>query len=446
MESKAASQAGWLKRKGNFLGIWRQCYCELVGNDLILKKTNTTHKIERMIHITPETRIDMVTNDKVPRMVIDDGTEPFLLASDDENTLLSWVLALRTATYQETNYSMDQFDIVSVIGRGFHGKVMLVRHKQTRDLFAMKTVHKARLMKSNKVHTVIRERNILAKARNPFIVQLCFAFQTDRKFYLGLEYVPGGELFRRMQNEDEIPVNEVKLYVAEVAIALDYLHSLGIVYRDLKPENVLITCDGHIKLTDFGLSKELSDEVTTTFCGTPEYVAPEVIKREPYSCAIDWWSLGVLCYELLYGTTPFTSSNRVKLFQMIMNSPPRFPEGADADAQDFIRKLLNKDPKQRAKFEDIKHHPFWGDMDLDAVARREVEATYKPKIEGQDDTKNFDEEFTQETATDSLATPTFGASNQFNGFSYAGMEVEPEQRDVGASILISGEVEDGGPM
>ena len=171
-----------------------------------------------------------------------------------------------------------------------------------------------------------------------------------------------------------------------------------------------------------------------------------MLLRRPHTEAIDWWSLGVLCYELLYGTTPFTSSNRVKLFQMIMNSPPRFPDGADPDAQDLIRKLLNKDPKQRAKFADIKHHPFWGDMDLDAVARREVEATYKPKIEGQDDTKNFDEEFTQETATDSLATPTFGASNQFNGFSYDRMDIEPEQHDVGASILISGEAADGEPM
>lgn len=439
MASQPASHSGWLKRKGNFLGIWRQCFCELIGNELIIKKSNTTHKIENTIRISPDTRIDMITNEKVPRMVIETGDEPLSLSSDDESALLAWVLALRTATYQETNYSMDQFDIISVIGRGFHGKVMLVRHKQTNELYAMKTVHKARLMKANKVHTVIRERNILAKARNPFIVQLRFAFQTDRKFYLGLEYVPGGELFRRMQNEDEIPVNESKLYVAEVAIALDYLHSLGIVYRDLKPENVLITKEGHIKLTDFGLSKELSDEVTTTFCGTPEYVAPEVIKREPYSRAIDWWSLGILCYELLFGTTPFTSSNRVKLFQMIMNSPPRFPEGTDADTQDFIKKLLCKDPRQRAKFEDIKNHPFWGDLDLDAVARQEVPATYKPVIEGVDDTKNFDEEFTQETAADSLATPTFGASNQFNGFSYDRMDIEPEKEEVGPSLLISGE-------
>jgi serine/threonine protein kinase len=197
---------------------------------------------------------------------------------------------------------MDEFDSISVIGRGNYGKVMLCQSKFTRERFAIKTVRKAVLLKSQKVHTVIRERQILEQVTSPFIVRLCFAFQTPSKFYLGLEYVPGGDLFHRLTDRtNPITPADARLYIAEIALALDYVHEAGVLYRDLKPENVLVCRDGHLKLTDFGLAKQMNaEEETATFCGTPEYVAPEMIRKENYSYAIDWWALGVLAFELVF--------------------------------------------------------------------------------------------------------------------------------------------------
>ena len=208
-----------------------------------------------------------------------------------------WVVALEKVIRLPV-LSMDAFEIVSVLGRGFFGKVMLVRYKATDALFAVKTVRKKGLVESKKQESVLLERNILMKVDNPFIVNLCFSFQTASKFYLGLEYVPGGELFFHMKKRGRWPKSEVRLYVAEIALALDYLHSKKVVYRDLKPENLLLDERGHIKLTDFGLSAELteSDEKLEQVSGSIPYLAPEMVLRLGYSFPVDWWALGVLCY------------------------------------------------------------------------------------------------------------------------------------------------------
>jgi serine/threonine protein kinase len=389
-----------------------------------VKKDESGTNGETLIAILPTSEIAILPHDRHFRFQIKSPDVPeFQLQCEDEALMLDWVLALRTATYHETRVSMDQFDILTVIGRGFYGKVMLVQSKATGERFALKTVRKAVLLKSNKVHTIIRERTILEKASSPFVVQLKFAFQTPAKFYLGLEYVPGGDLFRRMSgSDDEVTFDQARLYIAELSIALDYLHSAGVVYRDLKPENVLINSDGHLKLTDFGLAKRLdADDMTSTFCGTPEYVAPEMIRREHYSYAIDWWALGILSFELLFGSSPFASSNRVRLYQMIMNNEPAWPAGANPVHADFVAKFLNKNPKNRATFATMKDHPFWAGLDLEAVARRQITPSYIPQCDARAPGRNFDDEFTKEDPYDSMATPVRSTgADDFQGFSFVG--------------------------
>ncbi|OHT16605.1 AGC family protein kinase [Tritrichomonas foetus] len=336
--------------------------------------------------------------------------------------MMRWILAIRGCTYNNPKISIDQFKIISVIGRGFYGKVMLVQHTKTGETLAIKSIQKWKLVQSKKIHTVLIERNILESIHFPFIVSLRYAFQTDKKFYLVLEYVPGGELFFHMQKLGALPLDVVKLYIAEISLALNHLHSHGIVYRDLKPENVLIDADGHIKLTDFGLSK-LTEE-TSTFCGTSEYLAPEIISRQPYSYQIDWWSLGVLMYEMLFERTPWVTQNRAKLFDMIQKDEPEFPEDANKEAVEFLKFILVKDPRKRPGFHEIRRHSFFRDFDFEKVLNMEYQSNFVPHISNELKPTNFDAEFIAEVAGDSSAASTAEHEDDYlPGFSYTGEQV-----------------------
>ncbi|OHT08265.1 AGC family protein kinase [Tritrichomonas foetus] len=423
---------GHLKRKGLFFGIYQACFCELTPNGLFVKKSKSSQKCDAFIEITTDTRIDIFENEKIPRFIVSNGgKDDICLSGENPEEVMTWVVALRSCTFK--NYpklTMDDFDIISVIGRGYYGKVMLCKRKDTGELYAIKTIHKNRLVSNNKVYTVLSERNILVKSHHPFIVELKYAFQTDTKFYLVLEYVPGGELFTHVREAKKLTFDEARLYIAEIALAIDYLHSIGIVYRDLKTENILLASDGHIKLTDFGLSKDISFlETTTTFCGTIEYIAPEIIRREQYTYMVDWWSLGVLSYELIYGATPFFNRNRARLFQAITMQEVRFPTNATPDQIDFISKLLTKDPKKRSTFQDLKDHDFWGGLNFDDILSKKISPKFKPNVSNPENVSNFDSEFTQEPAADSVASPVVGNAN-FPGFSYTAIPVEDGQKTV----------------
>jgi serine/threonine protein kinase len=263
------------------------------------------------------------------------------------------------------------------------------------------------------------------KSQHPFIVHFAFSFQTESKVYLGLEYVAGGELFHHLQQVRRIPIADVRIYIAELSLAINYLHVHGIIYRDLKPENILIDVQGHLKLTDFGLVKQLDSdtETTTTFCGTSEYLAPEVLARRPYSRKIDWWAIGILTYELLVGRTPFYQENKAKMFDAIRNDMPRFPGSFDQATINFILLLIDKDPETRADFDRIRGHPFFGGLDFEKVLAREIKPSYIPKITGIG-IKNFNSEFTAEKAMDSFATPADEAKDDFAGFSKVAHDLE----------------------
>lgn len=312
---------------------------------------------------------------------------------------------------KDGNVGLDDFELLRVLGKGSFGKVFLVRLIATQQVFAMKVLKKSDVVRRRQVEHTKAERRIMGGIDHPFVVPLRFAFQTADKLYMVTDYMTGGELFFHLKKLRTFPEPMVRFFAAELVCALSHLHSINIVYRDLKPENVLLDGDGHIHITDFGLSKdEVSDpRGATTFCGTPEYLAPEMLinrkSREGYGKAVDWWSLGTLVFEMLTGWPPFYDKNLRRMCEQILKSELHFPPTctASAEARDLIRGLLQRDPAQRlgsraGGVSDIKAHPFFRGIDWARLESRDVESPFKPKVDSDTDITNFDTTFTSEPA------------------------------------------------
>ncbi|GFT78716.1 ribosomal protein S6 kinase 2 alpha [Nephila pilipes] len=321
----------------------------------------------------------------------------------------------------------DQFKLLQVLGQGSFGKVFLVKKIVGPDagsLYAMKVLKKATLKVRDRMRTKM-ERDILADIRHPFIVKLHYAFQTEGKLYLILDFLKGGDLFTRLSKEVMFTEEDVKFYLAELALALDHLHSLGIIYRDLKPENILLDADGHISLTDFGLCKEaLSDQKAYSFCGTVEYMAPEVINRKGHTTAADWWSFGVLMFEMLTGALPFQGANRKETMMQILKAKLGMPQFLSPEAQSLLRALFKRNPANRLAsgpngIEEMKVHPFFGTIDWQKLYDRETKPPFIPAVSRSDHTAYFDKEFTTRTPEDSPGCPPSATAHElFRGFSF----------------------------
>ncbi|XP_060640473.1 ribosomal protein S6 kinase alpha-1 isoform X1 [Anolis sagrei] len=337
-----------------------------------------------------------------------------------------------TITYlvKEGSEKADQshFELLKVLGQGSFGKVFLVRKITPPDkgqLYAMKVLKKATLKVRDRVRTKM-ERDILVEVNHPFIVKLHYAFQTEGKLYLILDFLRGGDLFMRLSKEVMFTEEDVKFYLAELALGLGHLHRLGIVYRDLKPENILLDDEGHIKLTDFGLSKEAIDheKKAYSFCGTVEYMAPEVVNRQGHTQSADWWSYGVLMFEMLTGALPFQGKDRKETMTLILKAKLGMPQFLSAEAQSLLRSLFKRNPANRLGsgpdgVEEIKRHPFYSTIDWNKLFRREIKPPFKPAVGRPDDTFYFDKEFTSRTPKDSPGIPpSAGAHQLFRGFSF----------------------------
>lgn len=400
-ESQATIE-GILEKKG-IIGFWIKKYCILIGNKFFIykKKGEKKPEIELIINSSVCTEIIDTSSNKFKISQLGNNDSIFLQAKT-ANLMMEWILDLRACSFRNQSMSMEMFNILSVLGRGEYGKVMLCQQKDTQELFAIKTVHKKRLVRENKIQTILNERSILASINNPFIISLKYAFQTDTKFYLCLDYAPGGDLFHLLKC-GPLPIQDVKLYIAELSLAINELHSKGIIYRDLKPENILFDKYGHIRLTDFGLSKVILDaEKTKTFCGTSDYMAPEIIRRNPYGKEIDWWGVGVVGYEMLYGEPPFASANRQRMYSNIVSRDPFFENNTDPDLKLLLSSLMEKDPKKRGNFETVKKSKFFNNFDFDAAYNKKISPSKTPELSDHSSTQNFDQEFTQERAFDSL--------------------------------------------
>ncbi|XP_031357629.1 ribosomal protein S6 kinase alpha-5-like [Photinus pyralis] len=336
---------------------------------------------------------------------------------------------------------MSNFELLKVLGTGAYGKVFLVRKRGGSDhgrLYAMKVLKKATIVQKKKTteHTKT-ERQVLEAVRDsPFLVTLHYAFQTDAKLHLILDYVAGGELFTHLYQREHFTESEVRIYIGEIILALEHLHKLGIIYRDIKLENILVDECGHIVLTDFGLSKELARDQSDneqqraySFCGTIEYMAPEVVRGGTigHDIAVDWWSVGVLTYELLTGASPFTvegeRNTQQEISRRILKTTPPIPEALGKDVADFISRLLVKEPRKRlgggeGDATELKRHPFFKTLDWKALASKRISAPFKPLIRNELDVSNFSEEFTQMVPTDSPAVVPPNYDKIFKGYSY----------------------------
>jgi serine/threonine protein kinase len=353
-------------------------------------------------------------------------------APSDTTTLVSNPLERTESNVRKM--SAEDFEPLTCLGKGSFGTVLLVKQRGTGRLFAQKQFRKASMTVHKKlIEQTKTERAILESInRHPFVVKLFYAFQDHEKLYLILEYAQGGELFHHLATERMFSEEVSAFYMAEMVLALDHLHrTVGVIYRDLKPENCLLDSDGHLLLTDFGLSKVAVDEDATcrSFLGTIEYMAPEVIQGEEYGMAVDWWSLGALGFDLMTGSPPFSGNNNAKIQEKIVKSKLQLPFFLGPDAKDLLTRLLRKDPKKRLggnmpkDLQTIKNHRFFKKIDWKKLEMREVEPPIQPLITDPELAENFATDFTDLPLSPVTTKKGFddfmgGEANPFGGFSF----------------------------
>ncbi|KAM3824338.1 protein kinase C zeta type isoform 3-T3 [Vipera latastei] len=332
---------------------------------------------------------------------------------------------------------LQDFDLIRVIGRGSYAKVLLVRLKKNDQIYAMKVVKKELVHDDEDIDWVQTEKHVFEQASsNPFLVGLHSCFQTTSRLFLVIEYVNGGDLMFHMQRQRKLPEEHTRFYAAEICIALNFLHERGIIYRDLKLDNVLLDTEGHIKLTDYGMCKEGlgPGDTTSTFCGTPNYIAPEILRGEEYGFSVDWWALGVLMFEMMAGRSPFDiitdnpdMNTEDYLFQVILEKPIRIPRFLSVKASHVLKGFLNKDPKERlgcqhqTGFSEIKSHTFFRSIDWDLLEKKQATPPFQPQITDDYGLDNFDTQFTSEpvqlTPDDEDVIKRIDQS-EFEGFEY----------------------------
>ncbi|EAY16964.1 AGC family protein kinase [Trichomonas vaginalis G3] len=364
---------GWLKLVRGKDQPNMKVFCSATNKRFVIASNESSEEVCKIcqdIHLSHI--INAVMIDSTYFKVVCEKNHTYTFKADRADIAEKWIVAL-LQDQPTQKISFDDFTIIKTIGRGFSGEVLLAMKKSDDQLYAIKVLHK-----SANCERAITERNVLIRAKSPFIVKLYYAFQSTSKFYLVLDYISTGDLatliHKSLQN---IPVELSQIIIGEIALALEHLHSLGIVYRDLKPENVLITSQGHIKLTDFGISRDLGDgELTKTLCGSYSYVAPEMIMGKCYDTTIDWWSLGVIAYQLFYNKLPFKGENEKLLFDSIINDEPKLPF-IQQGLQEFVSALLTKDPKKRLT--DVFAHPFMANVTRKSIMDNINETIFKPE-------------------------------------------------------------------
>ncbi|KAL6616901.1 hypothetical protein LY90DRAFT_189999 [Neocallimastix californiae] len=325
--------------------------------------------------------------------------------------------------------SLEDFNFLAVIGKGNFGKVMLAEEKTTGGLYAIKVLKKEFIIENDEIESTKSEKRVFMAAnqeRHPFLVNLHSCFQTSTRIYFVMEYISGGDLMWHIQHQ-QFNEKRAKFYACEVLLALEYFHKNNIVYRDLKLDNILLTLEGHIKITDYGLCKEnmYHGATTNTFCGTPEFMAPEILLEKPYTRSVDWWAFGVLIYEMLLGQSPFKGDDEEEIFEAILEDDILYPINMSKDSVSLLQKLLTKDPNKRLgsgpnDAEDIKKHAYFKHVKWDKILNKEISPPYKPKINSRTDVSNFDEEFTREIPVLTPCNCVLNETDQeeFKNFSY----------------------------
>uniref|UniRef100_A0A669B5P6 Protein kinase C n=1 Tax=Oreochromis niloticus TaxID=8128 RepID=A0A669B5P6_ORENI len=325
----------------------------------------------------------------------------------------------------QPKFTINDFTLHKMLGKGSFGKVFLAELKRSGEFFAVKALKKDVVLMDDDVECTMVERRVLSLAwENPFLTHLYCTFQTKENLFFVMEYLNGGDLMFHIQNCHKFDLHRATFYAAEIICGLQFLHSKGIIYRDLKLDNVLLDSDGHIKIADFGMCKEnMQDDVrTSTFCGTPDYIAPEILLGQKYNSSVDWWSFGVLLYEMLIGQSPFHGRDEEELFQSIRTDTPIYPNWLSKAAKDILIKLFVREPEERLGIKgNIRQHSFFSSTDWNALEQRQVPAPFTPTITSPSDCSNFDKEFINEKPRLSCADRTLINSvdqTMFRNFSF----------------------------
>uniref|UniRef100_A0A8C8M4F3 protein kinase C n=1 Tax=Oncorhynchus tshawytscha TaxID=74940 RepID=A0A8C8M4F3_ONCTS len=310
-----------------------------------------------------------------------------------------------TREKEDFQFSLIDFKCVAVLGRGHFGKVLLADYESTGEMFAIKALKKGDIVSRDEVDSLMCEKRIFEtvnNVRHPFLVNLFACFQTKEHVCFVMEYAAGGDLMMHIHT-DVFQEPRAVFYAACVVLGLQYLHDHKIVYRDLKLDNLLLDTEGYVKIADFGLCKEGMgyQDRTSTFCGTPEFLAPEVLTETSYTRAVDWWGLGVLIFEMLVGESPFPGDDEEEVFDSIVNDEVRYPRFLSTEAISIMRRLLRRNPERRLgagekDAEEVKKHPFFRSVDWDGLLAKKVRPEFIPTIKGREDVSNFDDEFTSE--------------------------------------------------
>ncbi|XP_058061733.1 RAC-gamma serine/threonine-protein kinase isoform X2 [Anopheles bellator] len=479
---------GWLYKRGEHIKNWRSRYfvlrtdgtlvgyktrpdatcltepsnnftvrgCQIMSIDrprpftFIIRGLQWTTVIERMFHVDDEEErkdwvdaIRRVANrlneEEVyqtapPPMPSDEDCEMGSIAEDE--LLSEKIPVYGTATDKisgKMKVTLENFEFLKVLGKGTFGKVILCREKSSAKLFAIKILKKDVIIQKDEVAHTMAENRVLKTTNHPFLISLKYSFQTVDRLCFVMQYVNGGELFFHLSRERIFPEDRTRFYAAEIISALGYLHSHGIIYRDLKLENLLLDKDGHIKIADFGLCKEdiTYGRTTKTFCGTPEYLAPEVLEDNDYGHAVDWWGTGVVMYEMICGRLPFYNRDHDILFTLILMEEVKFPRQISVNARSLLSGLLVKNPKQRLgggpdDAKEIMAHPFFASINWTDLVHKRITPPFKPQVTSDTDTRYFDKEFTGESVelTPSDNNGPLGAIQEephFSEFSYQDM-------------------------
>ncbi|CAG7786524.1 unnamed protein product [Allacma fusca] len=341
---------------------------------------------------------------------------------------------------------LNDFNFIKVLGKGSFGKVMLAEKKGSDEVYAVKVLKKDVIIQDDDVDCTMTEKRILAlAARHPFLTALHSCFQTEDRLFFVMEYVNGGDLMFQIQRARKFDEARARFYAAEVTLALQFLHRHGVIYRDLKLDNILLDTDGHCKLADFGMCKESITDgaTTTTFCGTPDYIAPEILQELDYGSSVDWWALGVLMYEMMAGQPPFEADNEEDLFQSILHDDVLYPVWLTKEAVSILKGFMTKNPARRLGCvasqggeASIRNHPFFKEIQWDLLEMRKVKPPFRPKIKNKKDALNFDTEFTKEEPNlTPIMSEVVKAINQaeFQGFSYVNSQYNPARFQYGGT-------------
>ncbi|CAF4609790.1 unnamed protein product [Rotaria sp. Silwood1] len=468
--SLPAYKCGWLYKRGEHIKTWRPRYfvlchdghlygyrkslavsdnqqeeplnkfqvidCSVVRQDKIKQNSFVIHfnqmKIERLFaagsHQDREewiTAIEIINRQTTPHLQRQLPSTKMVTNDDVDNTENEYPSMNEVFSRRP---QINDFEYLKILGRGTFGKVVLCRERTTQRIFAMKMLRKSLIITNNEVVHTMGENKILRRIRHPFITNLICAFTTSDRLCLVMECVNGGELFFHLNREKRFSEERTRFYVAEIACVIGYLHSKKVIYRDIKLENILLDRYGHIKLVDFGLCKinVPFGQTTATFCGTPQYIAPEILRMTSYTNAIDWWGIGIIMYECLVGRLPFADSkSQDGLFQKILHHEPTYPSGLSAMALDLMQRFLKKEPTERigSSVEDaheVERHPFFCNIPLRFYEEKKIPPPFRPQLDSDIDTRYFDTEFTNEPV---CVTPT-GSTDSINALGMSDDEFE----------------------